>query len=89
MLCWSIPPENFNAALDAFLEKGAPMPPGLNSLGRWHAPESTRGWLPCEAEDPVAVAHHVGEWAGLLNIEVYPVMDNAGAGGAAAKVKGS
>jgi len=42
------------------------MPGGLTSLGRWHAPGSTRGWLLCEAEDPVAVAHHVGQWAGLL-----------------------
>ena len=38
MLCWSIQPESYNAALDAFLEGGAPMPEGLRSLGRWHAP---------------------------------------------------
>lgn len=89
MLCWSIPPENYNAALDAFLEGGAPMPEGLTSLGRWHVPGSTRGWLLCEAQDPVAVAHHVGQWAGLLNIEVYPVLDDAAAGEAAARVRGS
>ena len=56
MLCWSILPENYNAAVDAFLERGAPMPEGLTSLGRWHATGSTRGWLLCEAEDPVADA---------------------------------
>jgi len=88
MLCWSIPPENYNAALDAFLEGGAPMPKGLTSLGRWHAPGSTRGWLLCEADDPVAVAHHVAQWAGLLNIDAYPVTDDAGAGEAARRARG-
>lgn len=88
MLCWSIPPENYDAALDAFLKNGAPMPEGLASLGRWHVPGSARGWLLCEADAPVAVAHHVGEWAGLLNIEVCPVVDDAAAGEAASRVRG-
>lgn len=34
MLSWTIPPENYSAAVDAFLESGAPMPEGLTSLGR-------------------------------------------------------
>jgi hypothetical protein len=89
MLCWSIPPENYKAAVDAFLEGGAPMPEGLTSLGRWHALGSTRGWLLGEAEDPVAVAHHVAQWAGLLRIDAYPVIDNAGAGEAATRARAS
>ena len=89
MLCWSIPPENYKPALDAFLEGGAPMPAGLTSLGRWHAPGSTRGWLLCEAEKPVALAHHVAQWAGLLHIEVHPVIDDAGAGEAAKRARAS
>jgi hypothetical protein len=89
MLCWSVPPESYNAALDAFLEEGAPMPKGLTSLGRWHVPGSTRGWLLCEAENPVAVAHHIGQWAGLLNIEAHTVLDDAAAAEAAARVRGS
>lgn len=88
MLCWSIPPENYNSAVDAFLEAGAPMPEGLTSLGRWHTCGSTRGWLLCEAEDPSALAHHVGQWAGLLNVEVHPVLDDAAAGAAGAKLRG-
>lgn len=89
MLCWSIAPENYNAALDAFLDGGAPMPAGLTSLGRWHALGSTRGWLLCEADDPVAVAHHVAQWAGLLNIEVQQVIDDAGAGEAGTRARSS
>ena len=89
MLCWSIPPEKYNAAVDAFLEAGAPMPNGLISLGRWHALGSTRGWLLCEADDPGAVAEHVAEWAGLLKIDVYPIIDDAGAGEAATRARTS
>ena len=89
MLYWSISPENYDAALDAFLEGGAPMPDGLTSLGRWHAPGSTKGWLLCETNDPVALSHHVGQWAGLLNIEVTPVAGDAVAGEAAARIRAS
>lgn len=89
MLCWTIPPETYNPAVDAFLEAGAPMPEGLTSLGRWHALGSTRGWLLCEADDPVAVATHVAEWAGMLGIDVYPVIDDAGAGEAAQRARAS
>jgi len=89
MLCWSIPPEHYNAALDAFLKDGAPMPRGLTSLGRWHVPGSTRGWLLCETDDSVAVAHHVAQWAPLLQIDVYPVIDDAGAGEAARRARAS
>ena len=87
MLCWTIPPENYEAALDAFMEGGAPMPEGLTSLGRWHMPGSTRGWLLCEAEDPVAVAHHVAQWAGLLTCEVFPVIDDPASAEACARAR--
>jgi hypothetical protein len=83
MLCWTIRPENYNAAVDAFLEGGAPMPEGLTSLGRWHAPGSTRGWVLTETENPVSISHHVAQWAGLLDIEVFPVNDDAVAAEAA------
>ena len=88
MLCRTIPPENYYAALDAFLEGGAPIPDGLTSLGRWHAPGSTRGWLLCETEDPAAVSRHVAQWAGLLNIEAFSVTDDAVAGEAATRARG-
>jgi hypothetical protein len=89
MLSWSIPPENYNTAVDAFLEGGAPMPEGLTSLGRWHAPGSYRGWLLCETDHPVALAQHVAEWASLLSIEVTPIIEDAEAGEAASNVRAS
>ena len=89
MLYCSISPENYDASLDAFLEGGAPMPDGLTSLGRWHAPGSTKGWLLCETNDPVELSHHVGQWAGLLNIEVTPVAGDAVSGESAARIRAS
>ena len=88
MLVWSIPCQSYDAALDAFLAGGAPMPSGVKALGRWHAPGSYKGWLLCETNDLVALSQHVAEWAPLLEIEVVPVMDDQKAGAAAAKVRG-
>ena len=89
MLCWSVPPENYNAALDAFLEGGAPMPEGLTALGRWHSPGSTRGWLLCETDNIVTLSQHVAEWAPLLEFEVTPVTEDSEAGEAAARIRAS
>ena len=76
MVCWSIAPENYGAALDSFLEGGAPMSEGLTSLGRWHVPGSMKGWLLCATDDPVALAEHMAQWAGLLSLQVTPVVDD-------------
>jgi len=43
LLCWAAPPENSDAAVDAFLKGGASMTEGLTALGRWHTPGSNRG----------------------------------------------
>lgn len=88
MLCWSIPPTSYDAALDAFLAGGAPMPEGMTALGRWHAPGSYRGWLLCETDDLVALSQHVAEWAPMLTIEVVPVVEDEQAADACAKVRG-
>lgn len=56
---------------------------GANSVGRWHAPDSTLGWHLSEASDLTLVAQHVAEWSDLLVIEIYPVIEDAEAGAAA------
>lgn len=87
MICWSISPENYNAAFDAFLEGGAPMPNGLTALGRWHTPGSMKGWLLCETDDPIALAQHIAEWAPLLRLEVTPVIGDEAAAEAATRAR--
>ena len=85
MVCWSIPPGHYTEAVDAFLEGGAPMPEGLNALGRWHAPGSYKGWLLCETDNPVSLAEHMAEWAHLLNVDVSPVIGDEEAAEAATR----
>jgi len=87
MIEWSIPPENYAHAMDAFLDRGTPMSPGLKSLGRWHAPGSRRDWLLCEAEDRGAVYEHASEWAPLLGLEVTPVLSDEEAAAAATRAR--
>lgn len=87
MIAWRIAPAGYKVAVEKFLSTGAPLPEGIESLGRWHMPGSTRGWHIVQG-DPVAVAHHVAEWGEHLEADIYPVLDDEAAGKAAAKVYG-
>jgi hypothetical protein len=58
LLCWSVPPKNYDATVDAFLKGGAPMTEGLATLGRCHIPDSNRGWLLYETDNVVALSQH-------------------------------
>lgn len=89
MLVWRIPPGNYKPAIEGFLRAGAPRPSGLKTLGRWHTPGSTMGWLLVEANDLTAVAEHVAEWANLCEIVTYPVIDDAEAKNAASRALGN
>jgi hypothetical protein len=40
MISWKIPPGSHKPAAEGFLRSGAPPPPGLKMIGRWHAPGS-------------------------------------------------
>jgi len=51
---------------------------GFNS--RWHL---------IEASDLALVAQHVAEWADVLEIDVYPVIEDSEAGAAATKAFGT
>lgn len=44
MVAWKIPPGCYKMATERFLTTGAPNPPGVQTIGRWHAPGSTYGW---------------------------------------------
>jgi hypothetical protein len=61
------------------------VPAGAKTAGRWHTPGSTLGWHLIEASDLALVAEHVADWADLLEIEVYPVIEDTEAGAAAKK----
>lgn len=88
MIVWKTVPGSYKPAVESFLRGGAPLPPGLKRVGRWHSPGSTLGWHLMEGDDLTAVAQHVAEWANLLEIKTYPVIEDAEAASAASKVFG-
>lgn len=88
MIVWKTVPGSYKPAVEEFLRAGGPVPPGIKSVGRWHTPGSTLGWHLVEGNDLTAVAQHVAEWGNLLELEIYPVIEDAEAGAAASKVYG-
>jgi hypothetical protein len=88
MISWKMHPGCHKAAAESFLSSGAPMPAGLESLGRWHAPGSAYGWVLVQGNDPVVLAHHMAEWGDFLDLQVTPVLDDAEAASGLSKVYG-
>lgn len=89
MATWKIPPHNQREAAKRFLAGGAPAPEGATVLGRWHVPGSGRGFVLCEADDLGPVATQLVEWGNLLELEIYPVMEDEEAGAAMAAGTGA
>lgn len=87
MATWKIPPASYKQAVVRFLKTGAPAPAGVESLGRWHAPGSSRGWHLLEG-DPAAIAHLHAQWADALEIEITPVIDDEAAAASLAAAHG-
>ena len=85
MMQWSIKHGCAEKAIDRFLGTGAPMPEGLQQLGRYHAPGSDHGWIVVETSDPSSIYVHCSEWGELLNWKVEPVIEDADAGAACKK----
>ena len=87
MVVWRTVPGKYKAAVEQFLKTGGPLPAGVTRLGRWHVPGSVLGWHLMDG-DPAVIAEHVASWADLLEIEVYPVIEDEAAGAAAKKLYG-
>ena len=88
MVVWRTVPGKYKAAVEQFLNTGGHPAAGAKTVGRWHVPGSTLGWHLLEVDDMTAVAQHAAEWADVLEIETYPVIEDAEAGAAAKKVFG-
>jgi len=88
MVTWKLGPHTQEVAAKRFLAGGAPMPPGLTKLGRWHMPGSQGGWLLVETDDPTALAQHMVTWGNVLETSVTPVIEDEDAAKAMATVYG-
>lgn len=87
MIVWKTLPGKYKAAVDQFLTTGGPVPAGAKTVGRWHVPGSMLGWHLVEG-DLTAVAQHAAEWADMLELELYPVVEDPEAATAARKAFG-
>jgi hypothetical protein len=86
MIAWKIPPGCYKPAIEAFLSGGAPVPPGLTLVGRWHTPGSASGWLLLEGNDGPALAQFAAEWSSVCELEISPVIEDAEAAKGLSKV---
>lgn len=86
MISWKIAPGHHKPAGETFVQAGAPMPKGLDLIGRWHAPGSAYGWALVEGQDLTALAEHAAQWANLLEFQITPVIEDADAAKALARV---
>ena len=76
MVVWKTVPGKYKTAIDQFLKAGGPVPAGAKTAGRWHTPGSTFGCHLIEASDLALIAEHVADWGELLEINVYPVIED-------------
>lgn len=87
VVAWKIPPATYSQAAERFLDTGAPVPEGLTTIGRWHAPGSARGWHVVEGSAN-ALADLSAVWGDLLELEITPVIEDAEAAASIAKAHG-
>ena len=88
MLTWRTRPGLYKAAFQQFLETGGPPAKGVEQVARYHVPGSVLGWHVLETNDMAALAEHVNNWGDLIDIELNPIIEDAQAAEAAARVFG-
>ena len=88
MLTWRTRPGLYKAAFQQFLEAGGPPPKGVEQVARYHVPGSVLGWHHPGNEQMTALAEHVNNWGDLIDIELNPIVEDAQAAEAAARVFG-
>ncbi len=63
-------------SIQKFLKDGIAAPPkGFTILGNWHG--FGHGWMLIEATDLQAVYAYAAKWAGLQDVTIEPVLDQA------------
>jgi|OpeIllAssembly_1097287.scaffolds.fasta_scaffold273825_1 hypothetical protein len=73
---WTIPPQNSAAAIKRFKE-GDPKFPGVTIIARVHELGTGKGFTFWETDDPVAASKYGLAWSDLIDLTVYPVVDDA------------
>ena len=82
---WSFKTGCHQKGAEKFLGGGGDYP-GVEMIGRYHAPGSLEGWIVLKTDDPKAIYQHAAEWGEFLNWETTPVFTDEEAGPIVAKV---
>ena len=88
MLTWRTRPGLYKGAFQQFQQTGGSPPKGVQQVARYHVPGSVLGWHILETNDMTALAEHVNNWGDLIDIELNPIVEDAQAAEAAARVFG-
>ena len=76
MTVWTIRPENMKASIKRFMETN-PQTPGVKIISRMHVLGTGMGFTLWEADDPLAASREGLAWSDLIDLKVYPVVDDA------------
>jgi len=76
MTAWTIRPENMKACIKRFMEEN-PQTPGVKIISRMHVLGAGMGFTLWESDDPLAAAKEGLLWSDLIDLKVYPVVDDA------------
>ena len=76
MTAWTIHPENMKATIKRFMEDN-PQTPGVKIISRMHVLGTGMGFTLWESDDPLAAAKEGLLWSDLIELKVYPVVDDA------------
>jgi len=83
---WHIPKGSVVQSEARFVSTGAPPPPGVTMIGRWHG-MSGGGVMIAETSDAKALYSWLAYWNDLLEFETTPCVEDAEAGAVLASVR--
>ena len=78
MVTWSVRPGGLEEAVSRFLATGGmPKQEGVKILGRWHRTDGGGGFTLYETDSPAAMYAGAVEWADLMELDSYVVIEDA------------
>lgn len=82
---YAVRPGCAQEAASRFLSGKAQPTTGVKLLGRWHNADLSGGFSLVETDSPAAAYAFNVEWSDVLDLHMYPVVEDAEAGPALAK----
>ena len=83
---WSARPETRKEAIQNFLAGKADFAAGLTTLGRWHKADGSGGFTLSEAASAEPIYESTSFWSQYLDMQTFPVIEDAAAGATLTKL---